>query len=328
MDHHDILDKLHLAANRIASQNWARVGVMLQQWNLRIFTVDCDIRRDGGGAQDDGSHAIDLRMLREFYDEHPCCLDELVCEPLRAALSFDDWVDNPGVRLLLAELRRKFKFTNMGMERLLKSIKLAIPTSTKRRGAENLVFGGLLTQIWKDFIECHENPMVESRRTMEQAGLPVTRTRQRQKWSELRTKLSNRLAFKQWHILRQTNANATLKEAWAAVEAMSADQQAVLASSLESRTAEDNMDIDDVEIDDSSICHPCGGGMLDPSDGRWPLKSSILESCTGGNTGLAGAAHALRFRKRKSLVSCDGGLIPHLTEFAPDLHAGNQPPTI
>jgi hypothetical protein len=91
-------------------------------------------------------------VLEEFFSAHPCCLDEWVSEPIRASTTQQDWADlESPLALLLRELRRSCKCTNMHMERRIREIKYGHPWKGKPHG-ETFAYMGLLTQLWRRHI--------------------------------------------------------------------------------------------------------------------------------------------------------------------------------
>ena len=76
---------------------------------------------------------------------------------------------------LLYEIRRHWKTTNMGLERLLKETKCAFPSFYGPAYAETTAIMAAVSQLWKnrDAASNGENPFTQSREEMEAAGLPV-----------------------------------------------------------------------------------------------------------------------------------------------------------
>ncbi len=89
------------------------------------------------------------------------------------------------MRVMFSELRRKWRTTNMGLERLLKDIKQSYPSFYGSAFAETVSLMAPLSTLWRDHLQAGGvDPFKESREMLEQAGLPVqkfrnTRTRVR-----------------------------------------------------------------------------------------------------------------------------------------------------
>lgn len=79
---------------------------------------------------------------------------------------------------MFAELRRNWKTTNMGIERLLKEIKQSFPSFTGLSEAETVQTMSTLYALWQAHTAAGgSSPFVERREDLESAGLPLARFR-------------------------------------------------------------------------------------------------------------------------------------------------------
>ena len=82
---------------------------------------------------------------------------------------------SPGAfRLLLQEIRRRMRVRNMGLERLLKDIKIAFPSFYGVTHAETTFIMSTVATIWRNhFLDGGSNPFTETRDDLHAEGLPV-----------------------------------------------------------------------------------------------------------------------------------------------------------
>ena len=101
---------------------------------------------------------------------------EHVFSVLRLSLFFkpsrQDWQSGSEATLLLRELRRKFRTTNMQMERRLREILRSAPVVKGRPSCETLAYASLLSQSWKHHCDLgFKNPFDVSRGAMQAEAL-------------------------------------------------------------------------------------------------------------------------------------------------------------
>ena len=126
--------------------------------------------------------------------------------------------------MLIRQLRRHFKQTNMGVERLIKRIKCAVIAPTSAVNVEGIAYNGLLTQLCQSQ-ERLSNPLLETRKSLLEAGLPVVQTA-----GSTRSRPDQSLFMKQYHRLKHNNAETSLKDAVESLRGRSSDEHAALAA--------------------------------------------------------------------------------------------------
>jgi hypothetical protein len=144
-------------------QVWSRLEVPWRTWPWRFLA--CDPSLPSAAA-----------VVDEFYQSPGCCLDEWASEPIRTSIPRSAWtgssMDAQSMQLLLREIRRQIKVTNMQMERHLKESRTVV--QGKFPGAECMAYSTLLRQLWHAHIELGgDNLLKETRDDMVRLGLPL-----------------------------------------------------------------------------------------------------------------------------------------------------------
>ena len=114
------------------------------------------------------------QMFQEFYDLHPCCLDEQFGQWFRATLHRAEDLDSHLHRMLFTTLARHLRATNMHIEGLLNQIRQSAPQGKKKVSPEKYHHLGLLSQLLAR--HCEEDKAYGNRvqlSDMVKAGLPL-----------------------------------------------------------------------------------------------------------------------------------------------------------
>jgi hypothetical protein len=91
-----------------------------------------------------------MEVFRDFFAAHGCCLDVWWGLPFREKMGSVDALLTTSSRLMICELRKKLKTTNMHLEGFLAAIKASVPPG-KAKGpvAERLIYMGLLSDLMR-----------------------------------------------------------------------------------------------------------------------------------------------------------------------------------
>lgn len=287
-------------------QVWARLEVPYGAWPWPLFMFD--------GTNDD--------VPRRLYSAHPCCLDEYVCEPLRARFSLETWL-NPhadvgyALKLLMAEVRRRFSLTNMHMERRIREARRSAPISHGRPRAETLAFTALLAQLFQRHLALgFTNPFVDDRASMIAQSLPVKTLCHTYTTSPVKFR-SDRLdvawvmrAFHEWRrVVGSSDTRPSpekLRELWSQWNALPHAEQALHMESMASSSG-DTADAAQPQQQDTVSTRP----KFYAGDEIWPVSPEVLIDYNGGRkSGFAGHAAEKRWESRARMVSQGGNLVP------------------
>lgn len=250
------------------------------------------------------------KCVDDLYAAEGCCLEETLGEPIRRRIKIEDWQtagdgNHLGCELQLLQLqvRKRFKLTNMHMERRLREEKSALPAMRAKANAESFAYAGLLTQVWKSHIDLqYSNPLREDRESLQGQSLPVAplaRPTTRES-SRLRLRrMDQSWVMEQYHIWRKSTSSSCpnlrseklleLRQTWAA---MPLDERPCVRDSIPDSGLPPMPD----------VCHPCDSEFYS-GDGTWPVGVQRLIDYCGKPSGLAHTATKARWENRGKLVT-------------------------
>ena len=182
LEHHfgqtqELYRSLTRSSLMLSAQIWARGEVPLQSWPLKLLSADFiedDASRDVEGPARVAGPFANAEVIDEFLAAPGCCLDSWLSEPLQYAIPTREAWMMEDKRLLLLQLRRKLRMTNMQMERRLRQARKAVPLMQGVPMAESMAYMAHLSTLERDHTERGgANPFQDNRKTMIAAQVPV-----------------------------------------------------------------------------------------------------------------------------------------------------------
>ncbi len=131
---------------------------------FHISKFQCIVRESAGPPKSPGTQEEGSGIPIQGY----CFLDG------RDETAPNRWRSSGEFRLLMHEIRRKWRVTDMHLKRIVKEVKTAFPSFYGPAFAESVSLMSSLGRIWRNHLnEGGANPSKESRDDLLAAGLPV-----------------------------------------------------------------------------------------------------------------------------------------------------------
>ena len=284
----------------------------IEPW--KILPADAIVANDGNvdtrTPEEIEIGACDASILDEFYQTPLCCIDAAVGEPLRLGVRRDEWNSNDSPwRLLLGELRRSFRLTNMQIERALREIKESLPSIRKRRFAETLMYTAIVSDLWKQHRAfTGEDPFVDNKSSRMAHGLQLAGDRSQKRAS----RPDNSLALKRAH------AAGGVQHLHAELERIHSSGEArVLLANRKDKTREGHQQTEETQSDDDVT--QLGNASRLPwwwvGDETSPVSAARLLSASDGR-GFYSQGNRIRPGLRKAqVVTGEKNMIPSSYRF-------------
>jgi hypothetical protein len=114
-------------------------------------------------------------LFRKFLQAPTCCLDDAWGLPLRSRIRSSEDMQSPDFQVMLLNIARKVKVTNMSLEGELSKIRSAVPVAKRSSNSERLCYLSHLGFLMQDHLACGNRGSrgQESRADLLVGGVPL-----------------------------------------------------------------------------------------------------------------------------------------------------------